>query len=163
MKKGEAKGQFEIYIDGSSRGNPGQAGCVVVIRDGSGTILLEQGYPLGVMTNNAAEYNALIIALEEALVLGAKAVKVYADSELLVRQINGQYRVKNADLKVLHGRASRLAKGFVEFEIEHVMREKNKEADKLAQKASQDGKKAEGAKTKGKVFGPREKIDESLF
>lgn len=161
--KREDNGLFEIYIDGSSRGNPGQAGCGVVIRDAKGAILLEQGYPLGEMTNNAAEYNALIIALEEALVLGAKGVKVYADSELLVRQMNGQYRVKNEDLKLLQGRASRLAKGFVDFHIEHVMREKNKEADRLAQAASKQGKKAAAEKAKGRTLGAREKIDESLF
>jgi len=163
MKKVERDGRYEIFIDGSSRGNPGQAGCGVVIRDEKGVILLEQGYSLGEMTNNAAEYNALIIALEEALALGAKGVNVYADSELLVRQINGQYRVKNEYLKVLHGKASRLAKGFVEFNIEHVRREKNKEADRLAQEASKEGKKAAGEKTKVRTLGAREKIDETLF
>lgn len=142
MSRDTASDKLEIFLDGSSRGNPGPAGCGVVIRDADGMVLLEEGYSLGKMTNNAAEYNALIIALGEALILKARSVKVHADSELLVRQMNGQYRVRNEGLKVLHGRASRLTRGFEEFGIVHVPREENREADRLAQQAGRDGVKA---------------------
>jgi len=136
MKGSGRPGELEIFIDGSSRGNPGRAGCGVVIRDGTGTTLLEEGFDLGEMTNNAAEYNALIIALEEALLLRADRVKVYTDSELLVRQVNGQYRVKNPRLKVLHQRVMRLADGFEGFSVQHVPRQENTLADRLARQAS---------------------------
>ena len=127
---------YVIFIDGSSRGNPGRAGCGVVIQDQQGTTVLEEGFPLGHMTNNEAEYSALIVALEEALILHAERVTVYADSELIVRQMNGQYRVKKPELRVLNARANRLAAGLAQFTIAHVGREKNQIADRLAQEAS---------------------------
>lgn len=130
--------RLEIFIDGSSRGNPGRAGCGVVIRDQEGVILLEEGFHLGKMTNNAAEYNGLVIALEEALLLKADSVTVHSDSELLVRQMNGQYRVKHPQLRILYQRAVRLSQGFASFRIEHVPRERNEAADRLARGASND-------------------------
>ena len=140
MKSSSGPARFEIFIDGSSRGNPGESGCGIVIRDADGVVLLEEGYYLGKMTNNSAEYNALLIALEEALVLRAEAVNVYSDSELLVRQMNGQYRVKNAHLRGLYARAKRLADSFGDFEIKHINREQNNLADGLAQRASKTQK-----------------------
>ena len=140
MKPSNGPARFEIFIDGSSRGNPGESGCGVVIRDADGVVLLEEGYYLGKMTNNSAEYTALLVALEEALVLRAEAVKVYSDSELIVRQMNGQYRVKHAQLRVLYDRAKRLADSFGVFEIKHIKRELNNLADGLAQRASKTRK-----------------------
>ena len=147
MSRAGGEEAYEIFIDGSSRGNPGHAGCGVVIRDAQGNVLLEEGYSLGEMTNNSAEYNALIIALEQALVLKAESVRVHADSELLVRQMNGRYRVKHEDLKLLHGRARQLASRLKTFSIEHVRREGNRDADRLAQQAS--GESAKSARSHG--------------
>ena len=161
MSQPSGSGALQIHIDGSSRGNPGQAGCGVVIRDAGGGILLEQGYLLDEMSNNAAEYNALIIALEEALVLKADSVNIHADSELLVRQMNGQYRVKHRTLKVLHERASHLAKAFRQFTLTHVRREENREADCLAQQASREGLKA--ARKLTKHPDPPKKVQDRLF
>jgi len=136
MTAADRSRDYVIFVDGSSRGNPGQAGAGVLIQDTDGTVLLEQGYPLGRMTNNEAEYNALILGLEEALVLKAERVTLYADSELMVRQMNGQYRVKKPHLKALNTRANRLAGALTEFTITHVPRERNQSADRLAQQAS---------------------------
>ena len=133
-----ARTRLEIFVDGSSRGNPGRAGCGVVIRDQEGTILLEEGFHLGEMTNNGAEYNGLVIALEEALLLKADSVTVYSDSELLVRQMNGQYRVKHPQLRILYQRAVRLSQGFASCRIEYVPRERNEAADRLARGAAND-------------------------
>ena len=139
MTNGSPTRRLEIFVDGSSRGNPGQAGCGILIRDTEGTVFLEEGYSLGHMTNNVAEYTALIMALEEALILHADSVTVFSDSELMVRQMTGVYRVKNAGLRPLHARATRLARSLSEFVIEHVGREQNKVADRLAQNASKHG------------------------
>ena len=136
MTKGSRTLRLEIFVDGSSRGNPGRAGCGIVIRSPEGTVFLEEGHSLGHMTNNAAEYTALIMALEEALILRADAVTVYSDSELMVRQMTGVYRVRNAGLRPLHARATRLAGSLADFAIEHVGREENQVADRLAQAAS---------------------------
>jgi len=160
MSEAVKGGRYEIHIDGSSRGNPGPAGCGVVIQDEEGVVLLEEGYPLGEMTNNAAEYTALILALEEAHLLKASGVKVYADSELLVKQMNGEYRVKHPEMKVLYARARKLSGGLKEFSIQHVMREENQAADRLAQQASRDSRKAvKGGNTgSGKGAGPQKSL-----
>ena len=122
------------YSDGASRGNPGPAGAGVAIYKG-GRLLEGQAQYLGRTTNNQAEYNSLIIGLQRALDLGAKKVLVKTDSELMVRQINGQYKVKNANLMGLFTRARELIARLDKFEIEHVRREKNAEADRLANRA----------------------------
>lgn len=121
-----------IHIDGGSRGNPGPAGAGIVIRGAGGRPILEAGYFLGTLTNNQAEYQALIRALDAAGTAGSSVLQIHADSQLLVRQINGQYRVKNPGLRPLFDRARRQLTEFDEWSIHHVRREFNEEADRLA-------------------------------
>ena len=123
-----------LRTDGGSRGNPGPAGAGFVI-ERDGVIVCEAGYFLGDATNNVAEYSALIWGLQNVLALGSDTVAVRADSELLVRQINGRYRVKNEGLKPLFLEALALLKRFRAFEVAHVRREENSEADRLANQA----------------------------
>lgn len=131
-------------IDGASRGNPGPASYAVVLRDPAGKIILELAKKLGRETNNVAEYYALLAALDAAVAHGITALRIRSDSELLVRQMQGRYKVKSADLKPLHERASKLARQLTYFAIEHVLRERNREADALANVAL-DGNSASGA------------------
>src|SRR5687768_6531827 len=121
-----------IRFDGGSRGNPGPAGIGVVLLAKDNTPLVTLGRFIGRATNNVAEYKALIAGLEEAKKLGAKKVLVCGDSELIVRQMNGEYRVKNADLRPLYEEAQDLISEFDEARIEHNYREDNSLADKLA-------------------------------
>ena len=125
--------KVEVFCDGASRNNPGEAGIGVVIRSG-GKVVLEIADYIGQTTNNVAEYMALIRGLEEALLLGAREASFFCDSELLVKQINGEYRVKNEGLKPLHLHAKKLILKFKKFEINHTRREKNAHADELANK-----------------------------
>lgn len=125
-----------IHIDGGSRGNPGPAGAGVVIRAGDdGTVLFEGGYFLGRRTNNYAEYQGLLRGLAKAADLNADTVRVYSDSELLVRQMNGEYRVRNAGLKPLFAQARQLCGRFRQVRFTHVRREQNTDADRLANQA----------------------------
>jgi len=124
-----------IYTDGCSRGNPGHAGIGVVIFDDKKKKIKEIYKYLGTATNNVAEYNALLYGLEEALMLRADEIIINIDSELVTKQINGEYRVKDADIRPLFERALNMLKGFKSFEIKHIDRQYNKEADKLANKA----------------------------
>jgi ribonuclease HI len=119
-------------IDGASRGNPGPASYAVVIRDPSGKTILELAKNIGRETNNVAEYYALLAALDYATSHNIPALRIRSDSELLVRQMQGRYKVKSADLKPLHERASKMAKQLGYFAIEHVRRELNRDADALA-------------------------------
>ena len=127
------------HIDGGARGNPGPAGYGVVIQDQSGCKLAELSEYLGHQTNNFAEYQGLIAALEYALQHGPRALKVISDSELLVRQIKGIYKVKNATLQDLYGRAKELIAQLQWFSIGHALREHNTEADRLANEAMDKG------------------------
>jgi ribonuclease HI len=127
------------YSDGGARGNPGPAGYGVVIKDQSGQKIAALSEYLGHQTNNFAEYQGLIAALEYALDHGHKALRVISDSELLVRQIKGVYKVKNAMLRDLHGRAKELIARLDWFSIEHALREHNREADRLANAAMDKG------------------------
>jgi ribonuclease HI len=124
-----------IYTDGAARGNPGPAGAGVCIRDAAGRVLVERGRYLGEATNNVAEYRALLIGLEEARRLGSPEVQVRSDSELLVRQMRGVYRVRSAPLQELHARAKALEREFERVEYVHVTREHNRDADRLANRA----------------------------
>jgi dinuclear metal center YbgI/SA1388 family protein len=124
-----------IYIDGASRGNPGDAGAGVEILDEQKRPVLESKKYLGQTTNNVAEYQALIIALQESLTLGAGQVEIYTDSELLARQWNGEYRVQNPGLVPLMQQARRLAGRLQSCRVSHVPRERNKRADTLANQA----------------------------
>jgi len=121
-----------VYSDGASRGNPGEAGIGYVIKNQKGEVIKEVSDYLGRATNNVAEYTALIRALQDGLKLGGKEVEVYVDSELLVKQIKGEYRVKNKGLIPLYNQVMSLIDKFDKFVIVHVPREQNKEADRLA-------------------------------
>lgn len=127
------------YSDGGARGNPGPAGYGVVIQDQSGKKIAALSQYLGHQTNNVAEYQGLIAALEYAVENGHKALKVVSDSELLVRQIKGIYKVKNLALQDLHARAKELIAKLNWFSIGHVLRGHNQEADNLANAAMDKG------------------------
>ena len=124
-----------IHADGASRGNPGQAAIGATIKDGEGRLLASLSQPIGLATNNQAEYRALIAALERALKLGAVEADVYLDSELVVKHVNGSYRVRNAALKPLYLEMKELAASFKGFRITHIPRRQNAEADELANMA----------------------------
>jgi ribonuclease HI len=127
------------YIDGGARGNPGPSGYGVVVEDESGRNIAALSEYLGHQTNNFAEYQALIRALEYAVEHGHKALKVISDSELLVRQIKGIYKVKNPTLQELHARARQLIRQLEWFSIGHVLRAENQKADRLANAAMDKG------------------------
>jgi ribonuclease HI len=127
------------HSDGGARGNPGPAGYGVVIKDETGRKVAALSEYLGHQTNNFAEYQGLIAALEYAIAHGPKALKLISDSELLVRQIKGIYKVKNLTLKDLHGRATELIRQMDWFSIDHALREHNQEADRLANEAMDKG------------------------
>ena len=126
---------FILYADGGSRGNPGPAGIGAVILDAKKKKVKEVFKYIGETTNNNAEYNALICGLEEIRGLGGDEVIVNLDSELVVKQMNGEYRVKSGDIKPLFEKAMEVLKDFKSFEIRHIDRAKNKDADKLVNKA----------------------------
>ena len=127
------------HSDGGARGNPGPAGYGVVIQDEAGRKVAHLSEYLGHQTNNFAEYQGLIAALEYAIKHGPKALKLISDSELLVRQIKGIYKVKNAVLQDLHGRAKELIAQLDWFSIGHALREQNRDADRLANEAMDKG------------------------
>lgn len=126
-------------IDGASRGNPGPASYGVVLRDPDGNKILELAKNIGRETNNVAEYFALLAALDYAALHGITALRIRSDSELLVRQMQGVYKVKSPDLKPLQERAAKLTRQLQYFAIEHVRRELNKDADALANVALDGG------------------------
>lgn len=131
-----------MHIDGAARGNPGPAAYAVVIAR-PGLPPVEVAETLGTATNNVAEYTALVRGLELAGELGLKQVSVFSDSELIVKQMSGEYRVKNADLQELYREASRLRRGFDAATITHVRREQNKRADALCNEALDGKRKAD--------------------
>jgi ribonuclease HI len=118
-------------IDGGARGNPGPAAYGVIIRNGQGEVLVELGEYLGIQTNNVAEYSGLLAALDWASREKMASLKVLSDSELLVRQMRGQYKVKNPALKELFDRAQAMVRRLEHFAIEHVRREANHDADRM--------------------------------
>jgi probable phosphoglycerate mutase len=126
------KNIYIANVDGASRGNPGPASYAVIIRGPDGKIAFQVGKYLGRATNNVAEYYALITALDYAAAQGIERLLVRSDSELLVRQMQGRYKVKSPDLRPLFERAHKLSRGFAHFAIEHVRRELNSDADELA-------------------------------
>jgi ribonuclease HI len=121
-----------VACDGASRGNPGPAGIGVQIATGDGSVLAEIARGIGEATNNVAEYTAVIEGLERAQELGARAVTLRSDSQLLINQLTGRYRVKSEHLEPLHRRALSIAAGFPRISFEHVPRDENSEADRLA-------------------------------
>jgi ribonuclease HI len=126
-------------VDGGARGNPGPAGYGVYIRDAEGQPIARLSEYLGHKTNNFAEYSALLAALEYAIAHNYRALKVISDSELMVRQMTGRYRVNSADLKPLYDKARSLVRQLDKFAIEHVLRVKNQHADRLANAAMDSG------------------------
>jgi ribonuclease HI len=130
-----ATAAYRANIDGGSRGNPGPASYGVVIRDPRGQVVAKLKKYIGRSTNNVAEYYGLIAALDYAQQHGIRALHVQSDSELLVRQMRGQYKVKSPELRPLFERARKMAQTFASFKIEHVYREQNAEADALANEA----------------------------
>jgi ribonuclease HI len=126
---------LHIHIDGASRGNPGEAGFGVSVDGADGVRWAELYGYLGRASNNVAEYQALLHALRWARARGARKVRVFSDSELVVRQINGQYRVKHPDMVPLHREATALLRQFDEATVTHVRREQNRDADRLANRA----------------------------
>ena len=126
---------YRANIDGGSRGNPGPASYGVVIRDPRGQVIAKLKKYIGRSTNNVAEYYGLIAALDYAQQHGIRALHIQSDSELLVRQMCGQYKVKSPELRPLYERARKMAQGFDSFKIDHVYREQNAEADALANEA----------------------------
>jgi len=130
----------EIYCDGASNGNPGHAGVGVVIKIQGSKCRIQMSKYIGLTTNNVAEYLALIKGLKKARVLKLKNIKVFLDSELVVKQINGTYKVRDKNLKLLWTEVKEILKDFDNYVITHIRREINREADLLAKKAVQKGK-----------------------
>ena len=126
---------YRVNIDGGSRGNPGPAAYGVLIRDGRGEVVAKLKKYIGRFTNNVAEYYGLIAAMDYAQSHGIRAIRIESDSELLVKQMRGLYKVKSVDLQPLFERAKKMSLGFDSFHIDHVYREQNREADALANEA----------------------------
>ena len=137
----EIEHEWLLMVDGAARGNPGAAGCGAVICDENGTVVKKLSRYLGYATNNVAEYEGLLMGLEGLIQLGRKKIRVQSDSQLLVRQLNGQYRVKDAKLKRLFERAMTLLRRFDRVRILHVPRELNTLADRLANQGIDDALK----------------------
>jgi ribonuclease HI len=123
--------KLTVNVDGGARGNPGPAAIGVVIRDPEGLIIDEHGERIGEATNNVAEYRALIRGIQRAAELGATELELVGDSELVVRQVEGRYKVKKPGLKPLHAEAKQALSAFDTWSIRHVRREMNAEADRL--------------------------------
>ena len=124
--------EWLLRVDGAARGNPGEAGCGAAIFAADGKVVKELSRYLGRATNNVAEYEALLMGLEALLQVGAKKIRVQSDSQLLVRQLSGEYRVKDEKLRVLFTKAMKLLGQFDSYRIVHVYREANTVADRLA-------------------------------
>jgi probable phosphoglycerate mutase len=134
-----AKDWYTAHCDGGSRGNPGPSGYGAVVEDARGQVAARLSRFLGVQTNNYAEYSGLLAVLEWALANGARRLRVVSDSELMVKQMKGQYKVKSPGLIPLWQEARRLARRLDGFEIRHTLRGGNKEADRLANEAMDKG------------------------
>src|SRR3990170_2191439 len=132
-------GPLLVYTDGASRGNPGPSAIGAVVVDGDGRMLHQVSRRIGRATNNEAEYRAAIAGLEAALALGASRVELRLDSELVVRQLDSRYKVRNPALRRLFGRVKDLQWRFTSFSVQHVRRDGNRRADKLANEALDRG------------------------
>jgi ribonuclease HI len=120
-----------VNVDGGARGNPGPAAIGAVVQDANGEVLEEHGERIGIATNNVAEYRALLLGIARAAELGADELELVGDSELIVRQVKGEYKVKDATMRELHSEVKRALRPFDSWLIRHVRREFNKEADRL--------------------------------
>lgn len=137
----ESDKEWVLMVDGAARGNPGDAGCGAVIYDDQGTIVKQLSRYLGRATNNVAEYQGLLLGLEALLQMGKRRILIQSDSQLLVRQLNGQYRVKDEKLRALFSQAVALLQQFDSYRILHVPRESNQVADRLANQGIDDALK----------------------
>ena len=124
-----------VNVDGGARGNPGPAAVGVVVRNGTGEVLEERGETIGRATNNVAEYRALLLGIEMAAAHGASELELIGDSELVVRQVEGRYKVKDATMRELHTEVKRALQPFESWSIRHVRREQNADADRLVNEA----------------------------
>ncbi|HEX2392533.1 MAG TPA: ribonuclease HI family protein [Solirubrobacterales bacterium] len=127
--------RITVNVDGGARGNPGPAAIGVVVRDAAGAVLEEHGERIGRATNNVAEYRALLRGIELAAAHGASELQLIGDSELVVRQVEGRYKVKDATMQELHAEVKRTLEPFDEWSIRHVRRAENAEADRLVNQA----------------------------
>lgn len=127
--------KLSVYSDGAARGNPGLSGAGAVLVEPSGQVVDKLGKFLGIQTNNYAEYMGLLIGLRRARELGAKEIEVFADSELMIRQLGGRYQVKSPALRPLYDEALKLLEGFSRTKLVHVPREMNKQADEMSNRA----------------------------
>lgn len=144
-----------LYTDGGARGNPGPAGIGVVLQDTEGNLIAQRAESIGYATNNLAEYKALVAGLEEALARGATALDVYLDSELVVHQMNGEWKIKNDQLRSLAARAQALASRFESVSFGHVRRGINAHADRLANEAMDAAEQG--------ATGPIDAVEQSSF
>jgi ribonuclease HI len=158
------------YVDGGARGNPGPAGYGVVIEDPSGKKIAELSQYLGHRTNNYAEYNGLLAALRYAIAHQIQSLKIISDSELMVRQMKGIYKVRHPDLRKLHDEAQHLTSQIEHVEIRHALREHNQNADRLANEAMDRGKSATRAEAEPHInsdfsgnLNPREHANGGAF
>jgi ribonuclease HI len=133
-----------LYVDGACSGNPGEGGAGVVIKDEQGETVSHLKQYLGMVTNNRAEYQALILGLQEAHRLGIREVEVNLDSELVVNQVTGVYRVRDAQLKTLEEEVRGLLGNFTRWVVRYIPRENNREADRLAREAVRDKRRSGG-------------------
>jgi ribonuclease HI len=138
MSKSDSDSEWLVMVDGAARGNPGEAGCGALIMDENGNVVKELSRYLGRTTNNVAEYEGLLMGLDALIQLGKRRVRVQSDSQLLVRQLNGEYRVKDEKLKALFQSALALLRQFDGYRILYVPRELNKLADRLANRGIDD-------------------------
>lgn len=152
------KKKLTIHVDGAARGNPGPAGAGGIIFGEEGKALVKLSEYLGKTTNNIAEYSALVLTLEKACELGAEEITVYSDSNLLVQQLNGLFKIKNLQLKSFFNRAKRLISSYSKHQIIHVEREKNAGADRLANEAIDGYLKGEKRETKIEGLNSQEKL-----
>jgi len=138
-----------VHVDGGARGNPGPAAIAAVLADADGTILDERSETIGRATNNVAEYRAVLLGIERAVALGAAELELVGDSELIVKQVRGEYRVKDASLRELHSQVRAALAGFERWSIRHERRENNKQADAMASLALDDPGAAAAAERGG--------------
>ncbi|HWM62995.1 MAG TPA: ribonuclease HI family protein [Solirubrobacterales bacterium] len=124
-----------VNVDGGARGNPGPAAIGVVVQAPEGDVLEERRETIGIATNNVAEYKALLLGIGRAAELGASELELVGDSELVVRQVKGEYKVKDATLRELHAEVKRALRGFESWSIRHVRRAENAKADRLVNEA----------------------------
>jgi ribonuclease HI len=135
LAEAEAAVKLVVNVDGGARGNPGPAAIAAVVQDAGGGVLEERGETIGRATNNVAEYRALLLGIERAAALGATELELVGDSELVVKQVRGEYKVKDATMRELHSQVKEALKDFETWSIRHVRRERNAEADRLVNEA----------------------------